>query len=348
MLQRNNNSFKGQNIYIGIDVHLKSWSVSILVEPYLKRQFVQKPSSEALRSYLDREFPEGTYNAVYESGFTGFSTYYKLQEVGINCIVVNAADVPTTNRDSVMKSDRIDADKLAVALKSGMIKGIYVHEKENLDDRSVLRLRLKLQKQISGYKIRARHLLYSNGVELPERFSKSRYWSNALTCWMEGVELLSSTNQSMFYLLNQVKTLRVNLLEINRYILKLSKSDRYRTLFDRVYSLAGIGTFTAMQLICEVGDCRRFSNERQFASYLGLIPKCHNSGEKTRNGEKTFRGNKYLGTLIIEASWKAIIKDSELCAYYLSQKKSLTPQKAIIKVARKMSNKILHVMKNEN
>lgn len=45
--------------------------------------------------------------AVYESGFSGFSTYYALKEVGIDCIVIHAADVPTTQYEEVMKTDRL-------------------------------------------------------------------------------------------------------------------------------------------------------------------------------------------------------------------------------------------------
>ena len=348
MKQRNELSFKGQNIFIGLDVHKQSWYISILVEPYLKRQFVQQPKAEVLKAYLSAEFPDGNYLAVYESGFTGFSTYYSLESVGIKCTVVNAADVPGSNHDNVMTTDKVVSMKLAVALKNNMIRGIYIQDRNFLDDRSVLRLRTKIQKQIAGYKIAVKHLLYSNGVVIPERFDKSQYWSNAFTLRLKEATLLSDTNFSMQFLIKQVKTLRENLLSVERHIINLAKKEKYSSLFERIYSIPGIGKLTAMHIICEIGSGKRFANERQFASYLGVIPTCHNSGEKTSNGVKTFRGNKHLGTLIIEASWKAIIYCPELCAYYNQQRRNMISQKAIIKVARKLSNKILNAMKNEN
>ena len=82
-----------------------------------------------------------------------------------------------------MKSDRIDAEKLARALRAGLVRGIYVRPKDNLDDRGVLRIRKTIQIQVGGYKTRIKHLLHSNGVELPERFSRSgTHWSRASSC----------------------------------------------------------------------------------------------------------------------------------------------------------------------
>ena len=91
----------------------------------------------ALRSFLDCRFPRGEYVACYESGFTGFSTYYSLVACGIECHVVNAADVPSTQYESVMKTDRVDSMKLARMLASGTFRDVYPRAKEELDDRAV-------------------------------------------------------------------------------------------------------------------------------------------------------------------------------------------------------------------
>ena len=120
-------SFKGQKVFIGIDVHKKTWSVTTLLEVGMPKTHSQKASAKELFDFLNRHYPEAEYHAVYEAGFSGFSTYYALKEYGIECTVVNAADVPTTQYESVMKSDPIDSDKMARALRAGMIKGIYIY-----------------------------------------------------------------------------------------------------------------------------------------------------------------------------------------------------------------------------
>ena len=147
-------SFKGQKVFIGIDVHKKTWSVTTLLEVGMPKTHSQKASAKELFDFLNRHYPEAEYHAVYEAGFSGFSTYYALKEYGIECTVVNAADVPTTQYESVMKSDPIDSDKMARALRAGMIKGIYIREKDNLDDRGLVRLRKSIQQDLTRYKNR--------------------------------------------------------------------------------------------------------------------------------------------------------------------------------------------------
>ncbi len=64
--------FKGQQIYVGMDIHKKSWSISILTDDLEHKTFTQPPHVEALVKYLKRNFPGGTYNSVYEAGYCGF------------------------------------------------------------------------------------------------------------------------------------------------------------------------------------------------------------------------------------------------------------------------------------
>lgn len=138
----------------------------------------QNPSAKALLDFLKKHYPDGEYHAVYESGFSGFSTYYALREVGIDCIVIHAADVPTTQYEEAMKTDKVDAAKLVKSLKAGLLQGSYVHKRDDIDARAVVRLRKTMQKQLGGYKSKVKHLLHSNGVAFSERFSTpGSHWS---------------------------------------------------------------------------------------------------------------------------------------------------------------------------
>ena len=349
-MQRKKINFKGQKIFIGIDVHKTTWEVAVLTESGLLKRHPQKASAKVLFDFLRKHYPDGEYHAVYESGFSGFATYYALKEYGIECVITHAADVPTTQYEEVMKSDRIDAEKLARSLRAGEIKHpVYIRDKDNIDDRAVIRIRKTIQKQLSGYKIRVKHLLHCNGVEIPECFSKpSRYWSKSFITWLkQDVKLLSSTRLSLDLLIRQVEVLRGTLLEATRELRKLSQTERYRHRFDLLMTIPGIGQHISMCILTEVWDVSRFPNERTFAHNMGLVPTCHDSGPHKSNGEMTFRGNKYLGTMIIEACWIAIHKDIGLGSYYSRQRQRMNPQKAIVRVARKMSNIIYSVLKND-
>ena len=346
-MQSNKISCKGQKIYVGIDVHLKNWSVTVITEKGLKRTHPQKADAKELFDFLNRHYPEGEYLAVYESGFSGFATYYALRDVGIDCIVIHAADVPSSQYENVMKTDVIDSEKLARALKGGLLRPIYIRDKENLDDRGVVRIRKTIQKKMAGDKTRVKHMLHQNGVTIPERFTKSAYWSGAFIKWLrEDVRLLSSTRMSLDLLIEQVLGQKRMVLKCTKTLRELSQASKYKERFDLLMTIPGIGPIVAMCILTEVYDIKRFSNERQFASYLGLIPTCHSSGEKVSHGEKTFRGNKKLGPMIVETCWVAVNKDTRLSALYGSYCQRMKCQEAIIRVARKMSNIIFGVLKN--
>ena len=348
-MQRNKISFKGQKIFIGIDVHKKNWDVAIAPEIGIVKRHPQKASAKELFDFLKKHYPDGDYFAVYESGFSGYSTYYALKEVGIECIVIHAADIPTTQYEEVMKTDRVDSIKLVRSLKAGLLKGIYIREKENIDDRSVVRIRKTIQKQLSGYKARVKHMLHCNGVSLPERFEKpGSHWSKAFIKWLkEDVMLLSSTRNSLDLLIRQVETIRMTLLEATKMMRNLSQTERYRRKFDLLMTVPGIGMAVSMCILTEVYDVKRFRNENQFAAYLGLIPTSHCSGDKVAHGEMTFRGNKQLGPMIIEAAWITICKDAGLGSLYLRYKERMKPQEAIVRIARKLSNIIYAILKDE-
>nr|WP_288281152.1 IS110 family transposase [uncultured Prevotella sp.] len=348
-MQRNKISFKGQKIFIGIDVHKKNWDVAIAPEVGNVKRHTQKASAKELFDFLKKHYPDGDYLAVYESGFSGFSTYYALKDVGIECKVVHAADVPTTQYEEVMKTDRVDSVKLVRSLKAGLLKGIYIREKENIDDRSVVRIRKTIQKQLSGYKARVKHMLHCNGVSFPERFEKpGSHWSKAFLKWLkEDVTLLSSTRNSLDLLIRQVETIRLTLLEATKMMRSLSQTERYKHKCDLLMTVPGIGFIVSMCILTEIYDVKRFHNEKEFAAYLGLIPTSHSSGDKVVHGEMTFRGNKQLGPMIIETAWISICKDAGLGSLYLRYKERMKPQEAIVRIARKLSNIIFAVLKNE-
>lgn len=347
-MQKNKISFKGQKIFIGIDVHAKKWEVASLTESGFVKRHSQEPSAKVLFDFLRKNFPDGEYHAVYESGFSGFATYYALSEYGIDCIVIHAADVPTTQYEEVMKTDKIDALKLARSLRAEELRPIYIRKRENIDDRAVLRIRRTIQKQLCGYKSRVKHLLHCNGVTMPDRFARPcTHWSMAFIKWLkEDVTLLSPTRKSLDLLINQVETLRASLLTATREVRKLATLERYKENYELLRSIPGIGIIVALSILTEIYDVSRFKNEKQFASYLGLVPTCHSSGDKESHGEKTFRGNKQLGPMLIETCWTAVYRDYGLGLAYASYKQRMKPQEAIVKVARKMSNIIFSILRN--
>ena len=138
-------SFKGQKIFVGLDVHLRSWSVTVLSEQSVLKKFTQDPSPAALNKFLTNTYPGAEYYSVYEAGFCGFWIHWELQNLGINNIVVNPADVPTMAGERLRKTDAVDSGKLARSLRSGELKGIYVPDSVSTEIRSLIRLSVKVE-----------------------------------------------------------------------------------------------------------------------------------------------------------------------------------------------------------
>ena len=273
-----------------------------------------------------------------------------MTEQGIENIVVHAADIPTTGKEKALKTDAVDSEKIAWALKRGELTGIYIKDKRYMDDTNLMRLRQRFIMDLSRQKNRTKHLLYTQGVTYPERFRKnSAHWSRNFMKWLrEEVELLSEQKMSLILLCEQVENTRKAILKVTREIRRLSTTDRYKENYNLLITVPGLGLITSMSVLTELdNNIMRFPNERSFVAILGLIPTCHDSGDRKVSGEKINRGNKHLGPLIVESCWIAIQRDIELSAYYSKCCQSMKPHKAIIKVARKLACRAYAVLKTK-
>jgi len=169
MLNKFSNSldFSGHNVYAGLDVHGASWAVNIIVDDIEQRKFTQPPEPEVLYNYLTSHFPGANYFSAYECGFCGYHHHRRLNELGIKNIVINAADLPVTNKEKQNKTNPIDSLRLSNALKNNQIKGIYVFNPEHEQFRSLFRMRWRAAKKNRRVKNRIRSFLHYYGIVPP-------------------------------------------------------------------------------------------------------------------------------------------------------------------------------------
>lgn len=347
--QRKELNFEGQNIYIGIDVHLKSWTVTILTETMPHKTFTQPPQAQILSAYLNEHFPNADYYSEVEAGFCGFSAHYHLQECGINNIVINPSDVPTSQKEKWQKNDPVDSRKIARALRSKELIAIHVPDKKSLSDRSLIRMRSSLVKDMTRFKLRLKSLLYFYGIRFPKEFENSNtHWSKRFIKWLrEDIVLDTSARQALDLFIKEVENQRILLLEVNKKIRHLCKTKTYKNNIDLLQSIPGIGITSAIVLMTHIETIDRFKNTDYLASYVGLIPNSHSSGESENKGEMTFRGQNHLKAILVESSWVAVRVDPALSLSYNTYIHRMQPNKAIIRIARKLLNRIYYVLKNQ-
>ena len=341
--------FTGQNIYVGFDVHKKSWKVTIMAEDTFYKTFTQPPNPEVLYNYLKRNFPGGNYHSAYEAGFCGFWIHEKLTSFGINSIVVNPADIPTTDKERVQKEDKRDSRKIAKSLSSGTLVPIYTPTIQTQRDRSLLRTRAMLVKDMTRYKNRIKSYLFFYGINIDDAFSESKkHWSNRFMIWLESLEFDGETGKVALHLLiSEFKNLRTSILKVTQQIRALSQTPTYNEKATLLKSVPGIGLLTAMTILTELETMDRFPNLDKMCGYIGLVPSTKSSGEKEKNGDITSRGHGVLRAAIIESSWVAIRNDPSLMKSYLTYLQRMDSNKAIIKIAKKLLSRIRFVLANK-
>lgn len=342
-------SFQGQSIYIGIDTHLKSWTVTTMMENNLQKTYSQDPCPQTLYNYLHRTFPGANYFSAYEAGFCGFSIHRELVKYGIHSIVVNPADIPTTDKERKQKEDRRDSRKIAKSLKNGELSGIYVPSKNGEELRALIRYRKTLVKEIGRHKNRIKSFLYYLGVSIPNSLSQSsRYWSGKFTQWLKTVKMNTLWGDTVLqYTLETVEELRLRLLKINRQIRGIDLYSPYTFKLKLLRSIPGVGPIMSVTLLSELEELARFKSLDKLCSYVGLVPKTNSSGGKEYVGHITTRSNKPLRGCIIEAAWVASRNDPVLACSYNQLCKRMKPNEAIIRIAKKLLNRIRYVLKNE-
>lgn len=342
--------FNGANIYAGIDAHLKTWRISIMVNEIICKTFSQSAKAKDLKKYLDTNYPNGNYYSAYEAGFCGFAPHRQLEKLGINNIVVNPADVPTTDKERKQKEDSRDSRKIARSLCNNELEAIYIPDLKMEGLRSMVRYRRTLVKEISRYKHRTKSFLYYNGIEIPVELARgSTHWSKRYSKWLENLELETEYGRlTLSHIMETVEHLRKKLLEINRCFRQLEKNSEHSKTILLLRTVPGIALITAMTIMTELDNIQRFKSIDRLCSYVGLVPRTNSSGENDRTGGITPRSNRQLRSMLIESAWIAIRHDPVLMMKYGELRKRMEANKAIVNIAKKLLSRIKHVLvKNE-
>ena len=326
----NSASFKGQDFFIGIDVHSKNWKVTIRLNHMELNTFSMDPYPDTLMKYLHKNYADGNYFSVYESGFCGYWIHRQLTDFGIHNIIVNPADVPTTDKEKDQKRDPIDSRKLARELENRSLNGIFIPTEKQQAMRAVSRVYYQTVSDTIRLKMRIKSFLYFNGIEIPRK-DQINHWSGRFIHWLKNIEF---TQQENHYYLNQLITAleqkRHQLLQLLKYIRNMFKDVQ---AIKYIQSVSGIGFITAFSLYAELMDIKRFNNNNRLASYIGIVPSVEGTGDKEKIKGLTLRHNRYLRKRIIEAAWTAVRKDPALTQRFAELTKRMPKQKAIIRIA---------------
>lgn len=332
-----------KQLFIGLDVHKKTWAVTIQEDHLILKRFTIDADADLLIGYVARHFPHHQVQCCYECCCCGYHIYHSLTAAGWEVLVVNPGDIARGNKQVTTKTDKVDSAHLARELQAGRLKGIYIPNHKQEQFRSLFRRRNDLVKSLRRIKCHIKSMLLYYGIVLPETYDNVN-WSKDMIQWVykqrwsyaPATEAMKSRLEEYLFLRKQY--LHVG-NELRSYARKHFKKDYYL-----LRSVPGIGPLTAIGMLAEVGDIRRFRNIDHLSSYIGLVPSLHSSGEKTYSRGITYRSKRLLRSYLVEGAWVAAKQDPSLMVYY-EERKGCDHKKLIIKLAAKTLSRIYHVIK---
>jgi len=329
-------------LYIGIDIHKRSWKVHCATDLFSGKSFSMNPEPEELHQYVSKHFSGYEVSSAYEAGCCGYSAHRAFESYGWRSLVVNPGDIHRKGKEKHTKTDKIDARLIARELKDGRLEGIHVPGVCREELRSLFRRRNDLVKDFRRIKSYIKmQLLFKE----PEEFDND-HWSHRYRKWLDDMVFKYPTAKAtldsrmrFFRFVDQ--ELRDVSTQLRRYCKVHHKKD-----YMLLRSIPGIGGIVACGILCELGDLRRFNGIKHLAGYVGLVPGVHQSGGNYRTMGITPRAHRLIRSYFVEAAWQAIRTDPVMQAYYRKHQ-GKNVKSIIIKVARKLLGRTLAVIKTE-
>jgi transposase len=344
---QNLRDFTSRELYIGIDIHKVRWQVAVYYEGLILSNTSIEESSDALITHLRKRYGDAQFHCVYESGPFGFALCRGLWAAGMDCIVVNPADIPNTNKEMRSKSDPVDARKLAMHLAAGLLQPIHVPSERLQKQRSLIRFRKKLWGDLCRAKNRLKGELLFQGIVIPKQYDNA-HWSHNFLTWIEQQALKEEDlKDTLLLMLEEVKSLRLLLLKTECKLRELMWSKDFKVKSELLRSIPGVGPLTAMLFLLEVGDVSRFKSFDALNRFVGFCPDSHSSGETQKHSGISIRKHNQLRSMLVEAAWQLIRRDAAMLDHYRQLQKRMKGQDAIIRIARKLLRRIRAVMLSE-
>jgi transposase len=287
--------------YVGIDAHKKDLFVAMLVgqqktpvtwqlanEPQAVRRLVRK---------LEREAP-GPVGVFYEAGPCGYALQRQVTTSRVSCDVVAPALIPRKPGERV-KTNRRDARKLVELGRAGLLTAVQPPTPEDEAVRDLARARDDAREDLQRCRHRLGKLLLRRGLHYA-----GRNWTRAHRAWIQSLTWTHGAERAVVddYLL-AIDHTEARLLELDARLSEIAETEPYREPVGWLRCFRGIDTLTAMLILAELHDFRRFTSAPALMAYLGLVPGEDSSGEKHRRGRITRTGNSLVRRLLVETAW---------------------------------------------
>jgi transposase len=313
--------------HVGVDLHRKTVVIAAVHDSGEVRPPVRLQNSETERiKEAFRGF--GSFRAVVEA--TGTYRWFQRLVSPLGTMLLAHPGKLRIMVQRRSKTDNLDAQLLANLLRINQIPLAYIPPDEYQLLRDITRHRARLVRGLSSVKNSLRALLARYNMEPIFKFP----WGPRGLCWFSKQDFGLVDNVVRDELLSRFRHYTAEIESVNH---RLEKLEAMYPQIEALTVLRGIGTYTAMVVIGELGDVRRFRRAKQVASYAGLTARVNQSGEHCYHGHISKQGSPWLRWLLIEAAMKLVQQDVALANFYQRIRKRSSAKIARVAAARKLA-----------
>jgi transposase len=326
---------------MGMDQHRAQISAEWIdtVTGEISRGRVAPADRTGVREFLTR-FTHESLEVALEATTGWRFVVEELERVGAEVHLAEPAEAAALKGSKRRaKTDWADARHLRELLLIGRVPESWVPPAHLLDLRARVRTRHTLSHQRTEWQQRMQAVLYHHG--LPQQRDLLRLERRQ---WLASLDLPAAATEQLTIALHMIDAIDLQMVPLDETLRAYArKQPGCRALVDQIY---GVGTLTAVAILAELGDTRRFSNSRDVVRYSGLDITVHQSDQHRSPGHLSRQGPPPLRWALYEAAQvarsRAASPDRE---YYLQAKDRIGGNRACIAIARKLLKRSYHVLR---
>jgi len=294
---------KQSTIYVGIDVSKDKLAVAIAGggapdDVLSLGTFENTPAS--VDRLLKKLAGRGSLISVcYEAGPTGYGLYRQVRAFGFECCVVAPSLIPVRAGDRV-KTDRLDAIRLARLLRAGELTPIWVPDETHEAIRDLVRAR----ESAAGDQRHKRQLISAFMLRHGRIYHRSKPWTMRYRRWLQRQAFDHPAHQiALQEMVVAERHTAERLDRLTRHIEELIQDWHLGPVVNALRAMRGVALISAVTFMAEIGDIRRFESPRKLTAYLGLVPSEYSTGLTTKRGGITRAGNSRVRHKLVEGAW---------------------------------------------
>jgi transposase len=289
-------------VWVGMDTDAKKNQIALYRgwENHPAAEWEAGMDEKGIKRLIDRlKREEGEVRCVYEAGPCGYELYRKLRTAGIGCEVIAPSLTPRKPGDRV-KTNRRDAQNLARLYRAGELTVIGVPDEKQEALRDLTRAREDVREDLTRRQHRLNRFLGRQGYQ----YADGEKWTQKHWQWVRKIRLENPIAESV--LQESIRAVEQSKDQLKTYAARIEESagqPEYARKVGRYATLRGIRTVTAMTILAEVWDMRRYATAPQFMGSTGLVSSEYSTGDRERRGKITKTGNAHLRRVLVEAAW---------------------------------------------